>query len=120
MEWLWGVAGLVVAWRLERAARAAWRARLALQERELAIREREVSLTEQRQALTLDAVAIPQDLQARIRAESELWAQEQLRSLIQQLYARHKEWDLVRAEVSAMDAAAIMAEHGWSQTSVVA
>lgn len=120
MQALWVVAGLLVVWRLERAARAVWRARLALQERELAIREREVSLTEQRQAMTLDAVDVPQDLQARIRAESELWAQEQLRSLIQQLYARHKDWDLVRAEVSAMDAASIMAEHGWSQTSVVA
>ena len=116
---VWGVVLAVVAWRADAALRVVWQRRLAVQERELALRERELSLKEQRQALAGSAEEVPADLQLRIRAESELWAQDQLRSLVQQLYARHADWDMVRAEVSAMDAAAIMAEHGWSQSSAV-
>lgn len=116
---VWAVVLALVAWRAEMALRAVWRGRVALQERELALRERELALVEQRQTVSEELEELPADLQLRIRAESELWAQGQLRSLVQQLYARHKDWDMVRAEVSAMDAAAIMAEHGWSQTAVV-
>lgn len=116
---VWGAVGGVVAWRAERLLRGLWRDRQALAERTLALKERELALAEQRQAANEDMPEMPLDLQMRCGNESELWAREQMRSVVQQLWAKHRNWDGVRVEVAALDAASVALEMGWSQTQAV-
>ena len=109
---------LGVLWRVEGVLRQAAEARRQLQERELALRERELALLEQRQAASLEPDEMPVDLMMRCAAETEDWAREQLRSLVQQLYSKHKNWDSVRTELMKLDMIASNADAGWSLTRV--
>ncbi len=92
------------------------RDRRAIEEKKLALEERRLALEEQRSASTLDPEEVPVDLQMRCNAETEDWAREQLRSLVTQLYAKHKNWDSVRTELYKLDMVSASAEHGWSIT----
>lgn len=116
---LWVAVVAVIAWRVESVlrVRTAWRRHL--EERELALRERELALTERRSAVMDEVPELPLDLKLRCNSETELWAKEQMRSVVEQLWRKHGDWDRVRSEVSQMDAQAVMAELGWSQTEVV-
>ena len=106
--------GAVWAWRdLRRAA-------LRLEGRRLDIEERRLRLDESRGAASLDPEEMPVDLLMRCEQETEEWAREQLRSLVRQLYAQHKNWDSVRLELSKLDMQAVHAEPGWSITRTTA
>lgn len=109
----------LVAWRAERLARAVLEARQVARSRELAIAERRLTLEEMRQAAVLEPEEVPVDLRLRYEMETESWAKEQMRSLIRELYAEHKNWDAVRHQISHLDVAAGMQEPGWSQTQVL-
>jgi len=111
-------AGLLVAWRVEAALREMTRGRQVVHERELQLRERELALVEQRQTSALDPEEIPIDLAMRCNGETEPWAREQLRSLVQQLYGKHQHWDSVRTELMKLDMLSSSAETGWSITRV--
>lgn len=91
----------------------------ALRERQLALEERRLALEEQRVASNEDMPEMPLDLAMRCNNETEIWAREQMRSVVQQLWAKHKNWDGVRTEMAALDAAAVALEMGWSQTHAV-
>lgn len=106
----------VIVWRAEAALRTLFAQRTRLQERELTLRERELAMLEERQAASLDPEEMPVDLLMRCAAETEDWARDQLRSLVQQLYMRHKNWDSVRTEMAKLDMAAAHADAGWSIT----
>lgn len=97
----------------------ALRDRRVLTERRLALQERELALQERRAEGIEEMPPLPADLQMRVNAETELWARDQVRALVQQLWNKHKQWDAVRAEMSNADAAAVMQTFGWSQTSVL-
>lgn len=106
----------LVGWRVEAGLRALAAQRIKLQARELALAERRLALEEQRQAANEDMPAMPLDLVMRCNNETETWAREQMRSVVQQLWGKHRNWDGVRTEMAAMDAAALASEMGWSQT----
>lgn len=107
-----------VLWRVEAFVRQAATQKHQLQEREMALRERELALQEERQRATLDPEEMPVDLAMRCAAETEDWAREQLRSLVVQLYGKHKNWDSVRTELMKLDMVAANAEAGWSLTRI--
>lgn len=88
----------------------------ALEERKLALEERRLAMEEKRLAANLEPEEIPVDLQMRYNGETEPWAREQVKGLIQELFGRHKSWDAVRAELQRLDSVANGAEAGWSQT----
>ena len=108
----------VVAWRVEAGVRLMAKQRVQLRERELALRERELALQEERQRASLDPEDMPIDLAMRCESETEDWARAQLRSLVQQLYGKFKNWDSVRTELMKLDMVSASAEHGWSLTRV--
>lgn len=102
------------------AVAVAWmRDTRALRERALALEERRLALEEKRQAALEDMPEMPLDLVMRCNNETELWAREQMRAVVQQLWAKHRSWDGVRTEVAALDAAAVALEMGWSQSPAV-
>lgn len=109
----------VVCWRLEGVVRAYLAQQREQTARELTIREREMTLAEKRAEGSEEMPALPLDLQVRVNTETEDWARDQVRSLVQQLWTKHKAWDPVRAELANLDAQAVMSELGWSQTRVV-
>lgn len=109
----------VVGWRVEGLVRAWLGARRTLEERTLALRERELALAERRAEGSEEMPPLPLDLVSRVNGETEPWAREQVLSLVQQLWRKHKSWDPVRHELSTADAHAVIAELGWSQTGVV-
>lgn len=119
MSAIWILVGFIAAWRTEQLLRLFLARRKQVEDREFTLRERHLALQEQRALPSPEIEEVPMDLQQRILGESELWARDQMRSLVQQLYAKHNDWDKVRAEVSAVDAAIVRASYGWSQTSVV-
>lgn len=88
----------------------------ALEERKLALEERRLAMEEKRLAANLEPEEIPVDLQMRYNGETEVWAREQVKGLIQELFGRHKNWDAVRAELQRLDSVANGSEAGWSQT----
>ena len=90
-----------------------------VRERQFALEERRLALEEQRQAASEEMPEMPLDLVMRCNAETEIWAREQMRSVVSQLWVKHKNWDGVRTEMAALDAAAIALEMGWSQTNAV-
>lgn len=116
---LWSVVVGVVAvlWLRDRQQRT--QRELALDEQRVALEERRIALEEQRVAANEDMPAMPLDLVMRCNNETETWAREQMRSVVQQLWSKHRSWDGVRSEMAAMDAAALAAEMGWSQTKQV-
>lgn len=82
----------------------------------LALEERRLALEEKRLSANLEPEEIPIDLQMRYNGETEVWAREQVKGLIQELFGRHKNWDAVRAELQRLDSVANGSEAGWSQT----
>jgi hypothetical protein len=108
-----------ILWRLEGVVRVYLAQQRDREQRELGIREREVTLAERRAEGIEEMPPLPLDLQSRVNLETEDWAREQVRSLVQQLWTKHKHWDPVRAELANLDAQAVMSELGWSQTRVV-
>lgn len=109
----------VLGWRFDGLVRTWLASRRAVEERTLALRERELALAERRAEGSEEMPALPLDLLARVNGETEPWAREQVLSLVQQLWRKHKSWDPVRHELSTADAHAVIAELGWSQTGVV-
>jgi hypothetical protein len=109
----------VLGWRVEHIVRAWLASRDAFEARTLAIREREVALAEQRAQGSEEMPPLPLDLVGRVNGETEPWAREQVQSLVQQLWRKHKAWDAVRSELATLDAHAVMAEQGWSQTGLL-
>jgi hypothetical protein len=104
----WGLLSLA---REDRAQRA------QLEERRLTLEERRLTLEEQRAILPASVEEdIPVDLQLRINAETETWARDSMQALARELYMKHRNWDSVRAEMGRMDAQAMLAPPGWSQT----
>lgn len=91
----------------------------ALEERKLALEERRLAMEEKRLAANLEPEEVPVDLQMRYNGETEPWAREQVKGLIQELFGRHKSWDAVRAELQRLDAVADGSTAGWSQTRAV-
>ena len=112
------VLGVVVggAWWLLRDELAARRLERA---RRLSIDERRLAIDERRSAEGLGADELPADLRFRCDSETEAWARDQVRNLIHQLHGRFHNWDAVRTELAKIDAAALAAESGWSQTEIV-
>lgn len=112
----------VIAWGLmlfrEHLAqqRAKAEALRTIEQFKLALEERRLALEEKRLASNLEPEEIPIDLQMRYNGETEPWAREQVKGLIQELFGRHKNWDAVRAELQRLDSVANGAEAGWSQT----
>jgi hypothetical protein len=88
----------------------------AIEERRLALEERRLAMEEKRLAANLEPEEIPADLQMRFTRETEPWAREQVKGLIQELFGRHKSWDAVRAELQRLDTVAEGSPAGWSQT----
>jgi hypothetical protein len=113
------VAALAALWRAERVLTAALKTKAELQVKELELQGRRVALEEKRMSASLEPDEIPIDLRARYMGETQDWAREQVRSLIQQLYAQHKNWDSVRADLTQLDAESASASGGWSQTTVM-
>lgn len=113
---VWAVVGGVLAavWLRDRQQRT--QRELALDEQRLALETRRLALEEQRAAAIEDMPAMPLDLVMRCNNETETWAREQMRSVVQQLWAKHRSWEGVRSEMAAMDAAALASEMGWSQS----
>lgn len=117
------VAGLALGtvWTAALAGVAVWwlRQRQATELRRLALEERRLALEERRQASHEDMPEMPLDLMMRCNNETELWAREQMRTVVQQLWAKHRTWDGVRTEMAALDAASVALEMGWSQSPAV-
>lgn len=105
----------VVGWRIDGLIRSFMASRRAVEERTLSLRERELLLAERRAEGSEEMPALPLDLQARVNRETEPWAREQVSSLVQQLWRKHRAWDPVRHEMSTADAHAVISELGWSQ-----
>lgn len=90
--------------------------RVAAQKHDLATRH--LQLEERRAASTLEPEELPVDLQMRVNRETEVWAREQVRAVVAELYARHKDWSAVRSELDRLDRSASASPTGWSQTEV--
>ena len=108
----------VMLWRVERVVREYLQVRRETTTRELVLRERAQTLEETRAEGTEEMPPLPIDLQVRVHAETEGWAREQVRAIVQQLWNKHKAWDPVRSELANIDAASLMQDMGWSQSSV--
>lgn len=90
--------------------------KVAAQKHELATRH--LQLEEKRAAAALEPEELPVDLQMRVNRETEVWAREQVRAVITELFVRHKDWAAVRTELDRLDRQANGAPTGWSQTEV--
>jgi hypothetical protein len=85
-----------------------------------ALESRRLMLEERRSAASLEPEQLPADLQMRVERETEVWAREQLRALLVELYGRHQNWSAVRSELDRLDRQSNGdLSPGWSQTEVV-
>lgn len=116
---LLGLAVLVFLYlRAEKVLGSVLMTRADIERRKLELEERKLVVEERRSPNSLEPEELPVDLQMRVAHETEPWAQEQVRSLIRQLYNEHKTWDAVRQALSHLDESTETRPAGWSQTVV--
>lgn len=95
-------------WREERRVAANERADvLDVKRRKVVVMEREMTLREKLAEKPDATVTIPPDLESRILAWEDTWAQENERQTIRALYATTPDWDQVRAKLAPLNAGSV-------------